>query len=70
MDAMYEVGILQQEYNRLVDSRKLTKKSMCELLIPFRDRHGLTDKQTIMIARNEMSVVEMARLLRVEGWED
>lgn len=69
MDAMYEVGILQQEYNRLVESRKLTKKSMCDLCIPFRDKYGLTDKQALMVARNEMSVMEMARLLKVDGWE-
>lgn len=64
MDAMYEVGILQQEYNQLVDTRKLTKKAICDLCIPFRDKHGITDKQALMIARNEMSVMEMAKLLR------
>ena len=70
MDTMYEVGILQQEYQRLIDSRKLTKKAMCDLCIPFRDKYGLTDKQALMIARNEMSPMEMAELLKVKGWED
>ena len=63
---MYEVGVLQQEYQRLVDNRKLTKKAMCDLCIPFRDKYGLTDKQTLMIARNEMSILEMVELFNCE----
>lgn len=34
---MNEVGMLQDLYNDLVRNGKLTKKAMCDLIIPFRD---------------------------------
>lgn len=58
-----EVVKLQKEYQKLVDSKRLSKKAMCELCIPFRDKHGLTDSQTLRIARAEMSLSELAELL-------
>lgn len=63
MGAMYEVGVLQQEYQRLVDNRKLTKRAMCDLCIPFRDKYGLKDSQALQIARNEIELSEMVDLL-------
>ena len=41
----------------------MTKKAMCDLVIPFRDKYGLSDLQALMIARNEMSISEIAELL-------
>lgn len=61
-----EVVELQEKYQQLVDSKRLTKKSMCELCIPFRDKYGLTDSQALRIARAEMPLSEMAELLEDE----
>lgn len=62
-NVMNEVGNLQKSYNSLIENRKLTKKAMCDLVIPFRDKYGLSDLQALMIARNEMSISEMSELL-------
>ena len=60
---MNEVGNLQKSYNSLIENGKLTKKAMCDLVVPFRDKYGLSDLQALMIARNEMSIPEMAELM-------
>lgn len=72
MNAMYEVGLLQQIYWQLVDGGESTEKSLQELLSRFRDRHDLTDDQTLMIAKNATSILQMAKMLKVDdsmsGW--
>ena len=60
---MNEVGNLQKSYNSLIENGKLTKKAMCDLVVPFRDKYGLSDLQALMIARNEMSIPEMEELM-------
>ena len=57
-----EAAELQAEYQKLVDSKKLTKKAMCDLCIPFRDKYKLTDLQTLKIARDEMSLQDLYTL--------
>ena len=57
-----EASELQKEYQKLIDERKLTKKAMCDLCIPFRDKYNLTDLQTLRIARKEMDLSEMVDL--------
>lgn len=37
---------------------------MCALCVPFRDKYGLTDLQTLRIARQEMSLMEIVDLLQ------
>lgn len=64
MDAMRDAAVMQKEYQRLVDTRKLSKKAMCELCVPFRDKYGLTDLQTLRIARGDMDLMEMVELLQ------
>lgn len=68
MSVMREVADLQAAYQRLIDERRLTKKAMCDLCIPFRDKYGLKDSRALRIARNEMDLQEMADLL--EGQKD
>lgn len=63
MNIMREVANLQESYRILIDENRLTKKSMCNLCIPFRNKYHLTDKQTLMIARNEMTLAEVCDLL-------
>lgn len=63
MDAMREAAIMQKEYQKLVDERKLTKRAMCNLCVPFRDKYGLTDLQALRLARKEMDLMEIVELL-------
>lgn len=60
---LLEIGELQKEYQNLLRTKKLTKKAMCDLVIPFRDKYNLTDLQALQVARNELSVMEMAELI-------
>lgn len=62
-DLMNDVAVLQTEYQKLIDERKLTKKAMCDLVIPFRDKYGLQDSLALQIARAELSVSEINDLL-------
>lgn len=64
-NVMKEVGKLQDDYQRLVDEGKLTKKAMCDLVIPFRDKYNLKDLQALQIARAEVSVSEIANMLTI-----
>lgn len=67
MDALREAAQMQEKYQQLADEEKLTKKAMCDLCVPFRDKYGLTDLQTLKIARREMSLQEILDLLRPEN---
>lgn len=63
MDSIKEAAVIQEKYQSLVNEKKLTKKAMCDLLVPFRDKYELTDLQAIRIARKEMGIMEMLDLL-------
>ena len=62
INALREAAVMQEEYQRLTAEKKLSKKAMCALCVPFRDKYGLTDLQTLRIARKEMSLMEMLQL--------
>lgn len=64
-NVMKEVGKLQDDYQRLVDEGKLTKKAMCDLIVPFRDKYNLKDLQALQIARAEVSISEIANMLTI-----
>ena len=61
-DFFKEASKLQDDYQELIDKKKLTKKAMCDLCVPFRDKYSLTDLQTLRIARREMDLSEMVAL--------
>lgn len=63
MNALREAAVMQEEYQRLTAEKKLSKKAMCALCVPFRDKYGLTDLKTLRIARKEMSLMEILQLL-------
>ena len=65
-----EASELQGKYQELVDNKQLTKKAMCDLCIPFRDKYHLTDLQTLRIARKEMELSEMVELENKNSNED
>ena len=65
---MYSLTILkdivdiQTKYEKLAKTN-LTKKTLCELVIPFRDKYCLKDKEALSIARNELSLKEITCLI-------
>lgn len=63
IDIIKDIARLQKIYDNLVSSKKLTKKAICDLVIPFRDEYWLTDKEALMIARSEVNVDEIVRIL-------
>lgn len=63
METLKEIGKLQDDYNKLFLEKRLTKKAMCDLVIPFRDKYGLKDSDALRIARAELSATEMVDLL-------
>lgn len=65
-----EAAELQEKYKKLIDEKRLTKKAMCDLCIPFRDKYDLTDLQTLRIARKEMDLSEMVALERMSEKEN
>lgn len=54
---------LQIEWQKLFNSKQMTKKAIIDLCVPFRDKYNLTDKQTLCIARNELSKQELLNIL-------
>ena len=63
---MNDIVKLQSGYQNLIDEKRLSKKNMCDLVIPFRDKYGLKDSQALQIARNELSISEINDLLNRE----
>ena len=63
-----EIVRLQKRYQKLVDDKKLTKLAICELVIPFREKYGLSDLEALQIARNELTISEISEFInRVNG---
>ena len=63
LELLKEIGKLQNDYDSLKQSKKLSKKAICDLVIPFRDKYRLSDKDALAIARNEMSIHKIAEIL-------
>ena len=61
---------LQESYEELVKTKTLSKRKLCEICIPFRDKFGLTDIEVLRIARNEISLKEIQELIEKVGGED
>ena len=57
-----QIAEMQRQYQNLIDTKSLTKKSLCDLCVPFRDEYGLTDLQTLMISRKEVGIPEIIDL--------
>lgn len=58
-----ELAELQQKYSRL-ENTTMTKKSLCDLIIPFRDKYGLSDGEALRIARREFSLKQIEELMK------
>lgn len=53
---------MQSDYKRLRNTGNLSKRAMCDICTPFRDKYQLTDLQTLRIAREELSLSELVEL--------
>lgn len=62
MITVKDIVELQENYKELVETKTLSKRKLCELCIPFRDKFGLTDIETLRIARNEITLKEIEKL--------
>ena len=66
---MSDVANLQIGYQNLISEKRLSKKNICDLVIPFRDKYGWKDSQPLQIARAELSLIEINDLLNKESEE-
>lgn len=57
-----EIGALQKSYDKLL-KKGMTKKDLCNLVIPFRNKHKLSDSDALRITRKEMPIYEIAEKL-------
>lgn len=62
-----EIAVIQEEYNRLIKENKMTKKALCDLCVPFRDKYNLSDLETLNLARNQMTLSEIINLFERKG---
>lgn len=58
-----ELADLQFQYS-ILERTKMTKKALCDLIIPFRDKYALTDGQALRIARRELPLFQIEKLMR------
>lgn len=63
VEIIKEIASLQKEYKKLLHTNKLTKRAMCELVIPFRDKYHLKDSEALSIARDEVSMEQIAEMI-------
>ncbi len=66
MVSIMEVAKLQEEYKALVAAKKLSKKAICDLCVPFQNKAGITDLQTLQIARGELSIAAILAICGVD----
>lgn len=66
-EILKDIGNLQLEWNKLIENNNLTKKTMCDLCIPFRDKYNLKDNQVLQIARNEIDIATINEWLGVDN---
>ena len=62
MITVKDIVDLQESYKELVETKTLSKRKLCELCIPFRDKFGLTDIETLRIARDEITLKEIDKI--------
>ena len=57
-----DVAYIQKEYENLKSQKKLTKKAICDLCVPFRDKYGLTDIIVLSFARKEKTPQQIMKI--------
>lgn len=59
-----DIAIMQEKYSSLFVNGVVTKKNICEVCVPFKDKYGFSDLQTLQLARSELSIAEIIRLVK------
>ena len=61
-----EIVELQKGYADLESGKVLfTKRNLCDLCVPFRDKYALNDDQVLRIARKRMDISEMIDVMKL-----
>lgn len=55
---------LQKEWEILKQSGNMTKEKICDLCVPFRYQFNLTELEVLKLARNEMPLKEIEKLIK------
>lgn len=58
-----DIIALQKGYGKLRITKTLTKKNICNLCIPFRDKYRLSSLDTLRLARNKLSINDIVSLM-------
>lgn len=69
MDRLQEVANLQKEYYELFhghNGKTCSKQAIVKLVVPFRNKYHLTDKEALDIARSVMPNWQIVNLLEVD----
>lgn len=69
-DFICDAALVQSSYLAILESGKISKKMICDTVVPFRDKYGLDDKEALSIARKECDLCQLmafAGLLKEEG---
>ena len=59
-----DIAMMQENYLSLFIKGKVTKKAICEVCVHFRDKYGFSDLQTLQLARSELSIAEILRIIK------
>lgn len=62
-----EIVDLQKRYKELFKAKRLTKKAICDLGIPFRNKYNLGDLETLRIMRGELSLEEIWKFISLHN---
>lgn len=62
--SLLEIADLQQGYERLQRTQTLSKKAICDLCIPFRDKFQLSDMEVLQIARKEIDAAKIVEIFK------
>ena len=53
---------LQKQYHNMYVSNRITKKSMCDLVIPFKEKYSLTDHEALNIVKGFTSTKKIMNI--------
>lgn len=70
MEIIRDIAEMQKNYEELLKSHHITKKALCDICVPFRDKYDLKDSTVLQIARNAMSLSELIDLFGLNDDRD
>lgn len=61
---LQEAATLQDDFEMMLTKKRMTKKAICDLWVSFRDKYGLSDSQTLLIARRGITLTQIITLFK------